>query len=305
MTRRALVTGAYGFIGRNVAKHLASEGWVVAGIGHGNWGRDEWREWGMLEWHSTDITLAGLATFGGMPQMIIHCGGSGSVGFSTAHPYQDFERTVSATAAVLEYVRLYCPEAVVIYPSSAGVYGVARTLPIAESASLSPCSPYGVHKKISEDVCACYAKYFGVRTAIVRLFSIYGNGLRKQLLWDACYKLTHGETRFFGAGTETRDWLHIDDAVRLLAMAGARASIDCPVANGGAGTGVAVRDVLEELRATCGVEHELQFSGAARAGDPMHYVADISAARAWGWQPTKHWREGVREYAEWYVRDAR
>jgi len=300
MLGTALVTGAYGFIGRNVAKHFANAGWIVAGIGHGSWAREEWRQWGISEWHTADITTEALLTYAGSPDVIVHCAGSGSVGFSMTHPQQDFQRTVGTAVAVLEFVRLHAPQTRIVYPSSAGVYGAAAKLPISESDPLAPVSPYGVHKTISEKMCSSYARHFGVSVAVVRLFSVYGIGLRKQLLWDACTKIGCGENVFFGSGMETRDWLHVGDAASLLAAAGEHASAACPVVNGGSGQGEFVRDVLAELFAAFGRSDAPQFSGTARAGDPANYVANIARARAWGWQPQTAWRTGIREYANWF-----
>jgi UDP-glucose 4-epimerase len=181
---------------------------------------------------------------------------------------------------------------------------VVEKLPIAESDPLLPVSPYGVHKKISEEMCCSYARNFGLSVAIVRLFSVYGIGLRKQLLWDACMKIRDGGNGFFGSGMETRDWLHINDAASLLFTASERASSECPIVNGGAGQGVLVRDVLSELFDCFGRSDAPQFSGAARTGDPVHYIADISRLAGWSWHPNMQWREGMREYAEWFKKGA-
>jgi UDP-glucose 4-epimerase len=90
-----------------------------------------------------------MVVYGGEPDLIIHCAGSGSVGFSMLHPSQDFDRTVLTTRDVLEYVRLHRPNAKVVLASSASVYGNATTMPICVTESLRPVSPYGMHKQIA------------------------------------------------------------------------------------------------------------------------------------------------------------
>ena len=305
MTELALVTGAYGFVGRHVARVLARRGAHVVGIGHGNWGRDEWRTWGLAEWHTADVTVDALTTYGGEPDLVFHCAGSGSVAFSMTHPEQDWQRTVGSTLAVLEYLRIQRPNARLVIPSSAGVYGLATQLPICTSAELRPASPYGVHKKVVEDLCRSYAEHFGVRSALVRLFSVYGIGIRKQLLWDACSKLVAGNTRFAGTGLETRDWLHVEDAAQLMLTAAHHASTACPVVNGGEGRAVSIREVIELIAARLGNSLAPEFSGEARAGDPTHYQADVSSSLAWGWVQQHNRVREMNAYVDWYVAGAK
>jgi len=300
MPRTVLVTGAYGFVGRYAARRWAREGWRVTGLGHGTWPRPEWRSWGLDDWHTGDVTLDTLVNYGAEPDLIIHCAGSGSVGFSVAHPYQDFQRTVQTMISVLEYARLHSPRANVVLPSSAAVYGTVLSLPIAESAALSPVSPYGVHKRLAEELCLSYAAHFKLRVAIVRLFSIYGIGLRKQLLWDACRKLAAGEASFGGTGDERRDWINIEDAVELLAVAAEHASDQALVLNGGCGTSIRVREVLERVAAGFDVAPALQFTGTTRRGDPDSYEADATKAQALGWRPQVGLHAGIDSYVSWF-----
>jgi len=305
MNKPVLVTGAYGFIGSHVARALAAEGRTVIGLGHGVWSRDQWRRWGISEWHAADVTLENLITHGGRPDLIVHCAGGASVGFSIERPLQDYQRTVSTTAAVLEFARIHAREAAVVLPSSAAVYGNARAFPIAETAPLQPVSPYGEHKRMAENLCRLYSKEFGVATAVVRFFSVYGPGLRKQLLWDACDRLARKELpSFSGDGTETRDWLYIDDTVALIERAGTHAGRDCPVVNGATGQAVSVRELLTHLFRLLGRNDDPVFSGGGRDGDPKHYLADIQAAQRWGWKPGVNWRDGLQQYVDWFRQGA-
>ena len=245
-----------------------------------------------------------LVTYADEPDLIVHCAGSGSVAFSMTHPFQDYQRSVSTTHAVLEYVRTTSPGTRVVLPSSAGIYGSVDHLPIGVNTPSKPASPYGHHKKMAEDLCRLYAEHFGVACSIVRLFSVYGTGLRKQLLWDACGKLTNGAAVFAGTGQETRDWLHVDDAATLILAAAEKASEQCPVANGGTGDETSIASVVEMLAAELGRAGEFAFSGNTRPGDPLHYRADTTEAEAWGWTPQADLSTEMRRYANWFKEGA-
>jgi UDP-glucose 4-epimerase len=297
--KQVLVTGAYGFVGRHVARRLSESGFAVHAMGHGAWGREEWREWGISEWHACDVTLDNLITYGGAPALVFHCAGSGSVGFSMTHPMQDYQRTVGTTMAVLEFMRQYTPDSKLVIPSSAGVYGLAQRMPIAVEDPLNPVSPYGLHKKVAEDLCRSYGKHFGIASAIVRLFSVYGEGLRKQLLWDACNKIANGQAEFGGTGEETRDWIHVEDAATLMIMAANAATPQGVIVNGAGGSEISVRDVLERIAAEFPPQ-PIHFSGIQRPGDPTNYAADLTEARQLGWTPQHQWKAGVSAYARWF-----
>lgn len=301
--KQAAVLGAAGFVGRHAARALARAGYEVIGIGHGTWLRDEWREWGLREWHMADVSIEALLTYAGEPEILIQCAGSGSVAFSMNHPAQDFRRSVDSTLAALDFVRLHAPDCRIVLPSSAAVYGTAEQMPIGIGDPLRPESPYGAHKKIAEDLCRSYARTFGIRAAIVRLFSVYGLGLRKQLLWDACTKLTKSEANFAGTGEELRDWLDVQDAAALLVTAAGRASAECPIVNGGFGKAASVRTIVEGLQRELGATTPPIFSGTRRGGDPIGYEADIAEALAWGWRPERTLADGLATYAAWFLEE--
>jgi UDP-glucose 4-epimerase len=297
---KVLITGAAGFVGRYTAKEFSDSGYKVIGMG---WGKfPDHAEWNISSWYETDISLEALCEFGGEPDVIVHCAGGSSVGYSVEHPRQDFCLTVDTTSHVLEYIRLYSPATRMVYPSSAAVYGQVKVTPLSEESPFNPVSPYGVHKLMAESLCKMYAGRYGLSISIVRLFSIYGDGLKKQLLWDACIKLSQGHSTFFGSGEEERDWLHITDTARLLKLASEHSTLDCPIANGGTGFGLKVRDILQCLTSSMNVKIEPHFSSVHKDGDPNVLVADISKAKSWGWKPQVGWKEGVSNYERWFQR---
>jgi UDP-glucose 4-epimerase len=145
-----------------------------------------------------------------------------------------------------------------------------------------------------------YGRYYGIRSTVLRLFSVYGCGLRKQLLWDACGKAARREVDFSGTGLEKRDWLHVSDAAELIFRAVDWATPERCVLNGGTGDAPTIRDVLAVLLSMFDCAPEPRFSGEVRAGDPRVYRADIEAVRARGWRPFTRWEHGVRQYVDWY-----
>jgi UDP-glucose 4-epimerase len=302
--RSVLVTGAHGFLGRRVARAFAARGFAVFGIGHGDWREDEWRRWGLAAWRASDVTLDSLPRAAEAPEVVVHCAGGSSVAASVARPHDDFQRTVATTASVLEFVRTRSPAARVLFPSSGSVYGSVDAA-AAEDRPAAPPSPYAAHKRMAEELCAEYGRRFGVASAVVRFFSLYGPGLRKQLLWDACRRLTRGERTFDGTGQERRDFLHVDDAVELAILAAERAAPASPIVNGGTGTSPTIAEVVAEVAAALPGAGAPIFTGARRAGDPTGMVADTGRARAWGWAPRVLWTEGVRAYCSWFLSEAR
>jgi len=298
MVKKVLVTGAAGFVGRYVAKEFSKVGAEVVGIGRGKF--PDFKAWGVSEWHEADISMEALTEFAGKPDIIIHCAGGASVGYSVEYPRQDFCLTVDATSALLDYVRIYSPESRLVYPSSAAVYGQVSSEPIQEISQTSPISPYGIHKLMAENLCKMYADRYGLSISIMRLFSIYGAGLRKQLLWDACNKISENNFSFFGTGKETRDWLHVLDVAKLLLVAADHANQLCPVMNGGSGVGVSVEKVLRMLMHGLKCQQSPIFSSEAKSGDPDTLISNSTLLRELGWSPCMNLEDGIAAYVEWY-----
>lgn len=303
-TGRVVVLGAHGFIGRHTCRALAARGLQVCGLGHGSWNVSEWSAWGLSRWIQGDIDAASLAaTIGDQPaHLFIHCAGSGTVSHSYAAPFDDYQRSVATTAALLEFVRARCPNRPrVVLASSAAVYGDHGEVDLAEAIRRSPVSPYGLHKLMAEDLCDEYSKFFGLRISVVRLFSVYGEELRKQLLWDAANKFALGNAQFFGTGRELRDWLHVDDAAELLIAAGiADAQAHFELYNGG-GSQATTSEVLVQLGRLLGHSSPPIFNGETHIGNPRRLTANGSHAQCQlGWMPRVDLEQGLRRYARWF-----
>ncbi len=295
------MTGAHGFLGRHAAAHFKKHGYEVIGIGHGSWEDESPDNFGIDQWIEADIDICSLSKIKKRIDCVVHCAGGSLVGPSLDRPFAEFHKTVTSAANVLEYIRVCQPAATLVFPSSAAVYGEKDDGPIKESESLSPVSPYGFYKKITEELCESYAGNFNLSVAVIRFFSLYGNGLKKQLLWDACTKLSSDskEVAFLGTGKETRDWLHVDDAVALIYVM-SQVGDGYVVVNGGGGKRKTVLDILLQVKKLLGTQAEIVMNGGRKKGDPLHYWADIASPMNYGWRPQKNIENGLKEYVHWF-----
>lgn len=305
MSRHVLVTGARGFIGRHTSRALAAQGNNVIGIGHGSWTAGEAREFGVQRWIDADITLEALnrLELPGPVDCVVHCAGSGAVSYSYANPWQDFQRATVTTAAVLEWIRTQArPRPRLVLVSSAAVYGDQGDTDAMEPSVRSPISPYGFHKLSAEMLCESASRFFEVPVSIVRLFSVYGEGLRKQLLWDALNKFRSGQNQFFGTGHELRDWVHVDDAASLLCEAACAPQSRFDIYNGGNEAATTSR-LLSLLAHQFGTDLRPCFTGQTHTGNPHRLTADCGhALRQLGWQPRVTLEEGIARYVDWFRR---
>jgi UDP-glucose 4-epimerase len=301
--KTVLITGAHGFIGRYCAREFSSQEYRVMGIGHGTWDDSSVADVGIDFWLEGDITLEQLALLPWNPDIIVHAAGSGSVTFSLLHPMQDFERSVTSTLVLLEYARLASHAPRIILISSAAVYGSTKEIKAAESGLLHPKSPYGVHKCIAEQLCREYQEHFEVESSVIRFYSVYGPGLRKQLLWEACRRISAAEPNetleFYGTGNETRDWLHVQDAALLIRLVGEHVSTGL-IVEGGTWKAIAVCDILKNLVVMMGWEGKIGFNGIVRSGDPEHLCADGHHLGYLGWNSSISLSEGLAEYVAWF-----
>ena len=309
---KILITGAHGFIGRHLAKRLAGQGHHVSGLGHGVWNKEEACRWGVVDWINGDVQSANLRELQARhePEFVFHLAGGSSVGAAIANPREDFMRTVKSTVELLDWIRLDLPKVRLIAVSSAAIYGNGISGLISESTKGVPYSPYGYHKSIMESLCHSYAASFGLDYTIARLFSVYGSGLKKQLLWDICIRLAADNLPILldGTGNEVRDWTHINDvvvALEQIAFDWDQVMLHQTI-NVGTGVGTPVKNIAhtliqswEEISANSN-QNTIDFTGISRKGDPFSLVADptILSSMGFTWQVSLD--EGIKSFVDWF-----
>ena len=301
------ITGANGFIGRHLVKKLAISGHKIFGVGHGPWAEVDALKMGMRHWINGEIDSANLNQLkrvAGVPDYVIHLAGGSSVGAAISNPGEDFFRTVATSSNLLNWIRGEASETQLLAISSAAIYGGGHEGLINEDVSPKPFSPYGVHKWLMEELCKSYAENYGLRIAIARLFSVYGNGLKKQLLWDSCSRLASGlpALDLGGTGFERRDWTDVHDVSRALELLLPQAESNMPIYNVGTGKGITVREIAIALTQAYypGIATPITFSGQSRPGDPFSLVANSSLLNKLGFTWNIDWQDGINDYVTWF-----
>lgn len=273
----ALVTGHRGFLGRHLVERLRADSVDVAGAGRPD-----------IEIPSAAFDALLAAT---RPDIVVHCAGPASVPESLEHPDEDRAGAVDVLGALLE--RIGGTKLVLV--SSAAVYGEPAELPIAEAAPVAPLSPYGRHRVEAERL----ALDSGVPLAVARVFSAYGEGLRRQVLWDIAQQaLAGGPVELSGTGNETRDFVHARDVAAAIAAIATRSSFEGEIVNVAAGVETSIARLAEILTAELGTE-DVTFNGVGRPGDPTRWRADISHLRELGFEPATSIETGAAAYARW------
>lgn len=305
------ITGAAGFIGSHLTNYLLQQGRSqdkprqlrlgLIGNRCAYSGVHKEASVETVDGRINDHNLSRLEHQIGVPKVIYHLAGGASVGKSISQPYADFQNTVVASGILLEWVRKRKCRPKIVFVSSAAVYGAGYTNPISELDICVPHSPYGHHKYAGEGLFRYYAAFYDFPVSIVRPFSVYGTGLRKQLIYDLCLKLMRSPDKLelSGTGDELRDWLHVDDLVRVLILAVEIASREAPIINACGGRVLSVKEVARYVLASWNATCNLQFTGVSRVGDPQMLVGDPTKLRSFGFRVDRSWREGVEEMIGW------
>ena len=302
---RFWITGCNGFIAREVISQLAARGDNIGGIGHFRIS-PPLATTDRVDGKVNAWNLDELLKKTGFPDTVIHLAGGSSVGKSFENPAEDRERTVGSTEALLSWLgrQRITPRVVIV--STAAVYGDRYSGPIPEKADTNPMSPYGIHKLNMEGVARDVASRCQIPMIIVRLFSVYGRGLKKQFFFDLCERLASPVPRLtlFGTGRELRDYLEVTDAAALLILAADRADPSVPIVNGGTGKATSIDKAatitLDAWRSHGGLFPPIHFSGTAHPGDPASLVADVAQIATWQFLPRVKLDDGITRYVDWY-----
>ncbi len=299
---RVLVTGGAGFIGSHLVRRLLREGYEVVVLDNFCTGRLENLE-GVLE--SVEVVEGDLRDAGAVEgalkgvDAVAHLAALVDVAESVEKPHLYLDVNVYGTLNLLRAARRV---EVLVFASSAAVYGDPVRLPIDEEHPISPISPYGATKAAGEALVSAYARLHGFRPVILRLFNVYGPKQSRAyagVVTEFMRRIARGEPPvIYGDGTQTRDFVYVDDAVEYFVRAlrddGIRG-----VYNVGSGRPVSVLSLAETAARVMGRPDLRPVFAPPRPGDIKHSVARVDrAVRDFRYEPRVTLEEGLRRTAE-------
>lgn len=300
MKPSVLVLGVSGFLGGYIANEFLAHGYPVTGVD--NTKRKRTPRQGLTRYEQVCLSGESFRSLLSelQPSYVINCAGSASVGDSLINPSTDFKANTVLVFEVLEAIRIHAPESHFIMLSSAAVYGNPRGLPISESHAREPLSPYGFHKLQAEYLCLEYQRIHGIRTAFARIFSAYGPGLRRQVIWDIIKKSLQSEDfELMGTGEETRDFLHAKDVSAAIRVLAENCSFKGEAYNVASGQEVSIRELASTLTQLIGNQSTPRFNGKEDPGTPKNWRADISRLQALGFTPSVPLEQGLHNFLLW------
>jgi UDP-glucose 4-epimerase len=298
--KMVLIIGASGFLGRHAVKHFYDRGWSVVGIDSVTPENAPLAD--LAAYYSLHLPASELDDLlkKSAPDLCVHCAGRASIGLSISDPLSDFQSGPVLTFNILNALRIHAPECRFLLLSSAAVYGNPSTLPVKETDVVAPISSYGFHKWQCEQLCLEFAKIYGLRTASLRIFSAYGTGLRRQVVWDICQKaLTQREIFLQGTGRESRDFVHARDIARAAETVAILAPMRGETYNLASGREVTIAELAHMLLKALRIAAVPVFSGTLPPGTPLNWRGDISSLTRLGFTPSIGFEQGIRSVANW------
>jgi CDP-paratose 2-epimerase len=326
-----LITGGAGFIGCHAAKRFMDDGQEVVILDNlSRPGSDLNLAWlraqGDLTFFPYDVAdvTALREVFGQCDiDVVLHLAGQVAVTTSISEPRGDFESNVLGTFNVLEAIREFSPQAVLVYASTNKVYGSLPEVHLVETAGRYECpslprgvpetmpldfyTPYGCSKGAADQYVRDYTRIYDLRAVVMRQSCIYGDrqfGVEDQgwLAWFVIAALLGYPITIFGDGKQVRDVLCVDDLLDAYEAAIERIDLVAgQVYNvgGGGEMSLSLLELVTLLEGELDTKIDCHYADW-RPGDQLFYVSDISRARKeLGWSPRVNLKAGITGLIGW------
>ena len=277
--KKILIIGGYGFIGKNLYKKLKKTNKVS--------------RFGKSRKKNQQIVLNNLKNLKFNFDLIVFTAGSGTVSLSVKNPQRDYEKNVTSVKETLKYIKLFKIKPALIFISSTSVFGNS-----IKKRSLRPVSNYGKHKVLAEKSIINFIKKNKIKSIILRFFSIYGPGLKKQLIWDAVRKFKKKMFMFHGSGEEVRSWMFIDDAIKLIILSYNYLSFKPLILNLSSGENISIREILKKLLMILRINKKVTFNNIILKSNPFYLAYKDTHSKKIGLKKFIKIDDGLRKYVK-------
>jgi UDP-glucose 4-epimerase len=300
---KMLVTGVAGFLGSALAQRLLDDGHIVLGLDDLSTGKEEAIPQG-VEFELGDmLDRPKLWTLLQDVECVYHLAAKVAVQESILYPREYNSTNVGGTVSVMEAMRDVGVKRVV-FTSSGAVYGAQKAQPLHELMVPSPDSPYAVSKISAEYYVKTIGKLWGIETVTLRIFNAYGPGQHlpadhppviPNFLKQA---VKGGSLIVHNSGSQTRDFVYLDDVVNALARAGTAADVDGSTINIGSGKEYSVLDLVKNVVELTGADTETIYNHKATGGVSRMRADITQASKLLGYKPKFSLVEGLARTLE-------
>jgi UDP-glucose 4-epimerase len=294
-----LITGAAGFLGSAIANHLAREGQQVRGLDDLSTG-DPQTLTPDVHFTRGDVNdRPKLWTLLQEVDCVYHLAARVSVPESILYPREYNAVNVGGTVSLMEAMRDVGVKRVV-FASSGAIYGNQDLQPLAEVQNPHPNSPYAVSKLAAEYYIRTIGNLWGIETVCLRIFNAYGPGQRLPashppvIPYFLRQALRNGTLVINGDGSQTRDYVFVDDVVSAMVAASTAPNVNGIVINIGSGEETSVKSLAEIVLRVTGSQTNIVYN-ANLSGGVGRLCADLSLAiQKLNYHPSVHLEEGLQ-----------
>lgn len=307
-----LVTGGAGFIGSHIVQALVQLGArisVIDNLANGKWSNLDGFGDGVAKTTGDILDADAVRSAMAGCRYVFHEAALGSVPKSVETPVPYHDANVMGTLSVLQAARDVGVERVV-YAGSSSAYGnPPKDGPKVEDQPILPLSPYAATKLAGEAYCRAWSASYGVDTAVLRYFNIFGPRQDPHSAYAAVIAafakalLNNEAARIYGDGEQSRDFTFVHNAVHANLLAARCAErIEGEVFNVATGHRVSVNQLYQAMADSVGKGDLKAEHLETRTGDVKHSLADISkGGRVLGYSPIVKFEDGLKATIDWYA----
>ena len=294
-----LITGAAGFLGSKLSNYLVREAHQVRGLDDLSAGDPEALSSEVLFTRGDVNDRPKLWTLLQDVDCVYHLAARVSVPESVLYPREYNATNVGGTVSLMEAMRDVGVRRVV-FISSGAVYGDQGEQPLRENTALNPRSPYAVSKLAAEYYVHTIGNLWGIETVSLRVFNAFGPGQRlppshAPVIPNYLHQTMRGSTLIMhGDGSQTRDYVYVDDVISAMISAATAPGINHSVINIGSGTETNIRDLVRLIMEVTGVKVEAIVNPRNDPGVSRMCACLNLANEKLGYQPRFSLEQGLR-----------